>query len=60
MVQIYFTGVTLYMFRTVSFPLAISQQYLFDIHLLQYVQPLGPDDGRKDLPKHVECHSKIK
>jgi len=20
----------------------------------------GPDNGRKDRPKHVECHSKIK
>jgi len=25
-----------------------------------YVQSLTPDDGRKDRPKHVECHSKIK
>ena len=28
------------------FPLASSQQYLFDICLLQYVQSLTPDDGR--------------
>ena len=35
-------------------------QYLFDIYLLLYVQSGNPDDGRKDRPKHVECHSKIK
>ena len=34
-----------------------SKQYLFDICLLQYVQSLTPDDGRKDRPKHVECYS---
>jgi len=28
--------------------------------LLPYVHYLTPDDGRKDRPKHVECHSKIK
>jgi len=28
--------------------------------LLLYVQSLTADDGRKDRPKHVECHSKIK
>jgi len=28
--------------------------------LLLYVQSLTPDDGRKDRPKHVDCHSKIK
>jgi len=28
--------------------------------LLLYVQSRTPDDGRKDRPKHVECHSKIK
>jgi len=37
--------------------LASRQQYLFDICLLQYVQSLTPDDGRKDRPKHVECYS---
>jgi hypothetical protein len=26
---------------------------------LLYVQSCTPDDGRKDRPKHVECHSKI-
>jgi len=40
--------------------LASSQQYLFDKRLLQYVQSCNPDDGRKDRPKHVEYHSKIK
>jgi len=39
---------------------ASSQQYLVDICLLLYVQSSTPDDGRKDRPKHVECHSKIK
>jgi len=36
------------------------QQYLFDICLLLYVQSWTSDDGRKDRPKHVECHPKIK
>jgi len=40
--------------------LASRQQYLFDICLLLYVQYWTPDYGRKDRPKHVECHSKIK
>jgi len=39
---------------------ASRQQYLFDRYLLLYVQSSIPDDGRKDYPKHVECHSKIK
>jgi len=30
---------------------------MFDIYLLQFVQSLTPDDGRKDRPKHVECYS---
>jgi len=37
--------------------LASRQQYLFDICLLQYVQSLTPNDGRKDRPKHVEGYS---
>jgi len=40
--------------------LASRQQYLFDKCLLLYVQSQNPDDGRKDHPRHVECHSKIK
>jgi len=40
--------------------LASRQQYLSDICLLLYVQSSTPDDGRKDRPKHVQCHSKIK
>ena len=36
------------------------RQYLFDICLLLYLQSRTPDNGRKDCPKHVECHSKIK
>jgi len=70
MPQIYFIGVTHYMFRKSFRPssgvkdctycnmhskLASRQQYLFDICLLQYVQSLTPDDRRKDCPKHVEC-----
>jgi len=34
---------------SISYPLASRQQYLF-----------VADDERKDRPKHVECHSKIK
>jgi len=33
-------------------------QYLFNKYLMLYVQSWTPDDGRKDRPKHVECHSK--
>jgi len=39
---------------------ACRQRYLFDIFLLLYIQSWTPDDRRKDRPKHVECHSKIK
>jgi len=39
--------------------LAGRQQYLFDICLLLYVQFSTPDDGWKDRPKHVQCHSKL-
>jgi len=45
---------------SISFPLASSQQNLFDIYLMLYVQSQTPDDGRKDRPKHVECYYKIK
>jgi len=41
---------------SISFPLASSQQYLFDIHLMLYVQSKTPDDGSQDSPKHVECY----
>jgi hypothetical protein len=40
--------------------LARRQKYLFDIHLLLYVQSWTPDDGRKDRPKHVERYPKNK
>ena len=33
---------------SVSFPLASSQQNLFDIYLMLYVQSQTPDDGQKD------------
>ena len=52
------------MFRTV-FPFhlvpASKRSAVSDTCLLQYVQCLTPDDGRKDRPKHVGCYSnKIK
>ena len=34
--------------HSISFPLASSQQNLFDIRLMLYVQSQTPDDGRKD------------
>jgi hypothetical protein len=40
---------------SISFPLASSQQNLFDIYLMPYVQSQTPDDGRKVRPNHVEC-----
>ena len=40
--------------------IASRQQYLFDIWMLLYVQSWSHDYGRKDRPKYVECHSKIK
>jgi hypothetical protein len=43
----------------VSFPLASRWQYMFDMCLLLYVKSWAPDDGRKDRPKHVQCHAKI-
>ena len=43
-----------------GYPLASRQQYLLDKCLLLYVQSWTPDHGRKDPPKHVECHSKNK
>jgi len=46
--------------HSTCFGRASSQQHLFDKCLLLYVQSWTPDDGRKDRPKHVECHSKIK
>ena len=63
--NLFYFGMTLYMFRSV-FPSIIRssrlyiQQYLFDKYLLLCVQSWAPDDGRKDRPKHVDCHSKIK
>jgi len=60
---IYFR-MTLYTFWTVFASIIRSsrlyvQQYLFDKCLLPYVQSQTPDDGQKDHPKHVECHSEI-
>jgi len=43
-----------------AYPLPSREQYLFDKCLLLCVQSGTPDDGRKERPKHVECHSKIK
>ena len=39
---------------------ASKQTAVSDVSLLQYVQSWTPDDERKDCPKHVECHFKIK
>jgi len=39
--------------RSISFLLASSQQNLFDIYLLLYVQSGTPDDGWKGRLKHV-------
>jgi len=45
---------------SISFPLASSQQNLFYIYLMAYVQSYTLDDGRKYRPKHVECYYKTK
>jgi len=45
---------------SISYPLASIQKYLFDKCLLLYLQSWTPDNGRKDRPKHVVCHYKIK
>jgi len=50
----------LYVTSSISYPLASRQQYLFDKCLLLYVLSCTADDGGKDRPQHVECHSKIK
>ena len=43
------------------YPLATRQQYLFDKCPVAVRTVLGtPDDGWKDRPRRVECHSKIK
>jgi len=39
---------------SISGPLASSQQNLFDIYLMLYVQSWTHDDKRKDRPKHAE------
>jgi len=43
-----------------GYPLASRQQNLYDIYLMLYVESSTPDDERKDRPKHVARHSKIK
>jgi len=45
---------------SILFPLASSQQNLFDVYLMLYVQSWTPDDGWKDRPRHVEWYYKIK
>jgi hypothetical protein len=40
--------------------LTSSQQNLYDIYLLLYIQYLTPDDGQKTCPKHAEIYSKNK
>jgi len=49
----------------VSDGLSVHHQEFKTVHTavsvwLLHVQSRTPDDGRKDRPKHVECHSKIK
>jgi hypothetical protein len=44
----------------IPYPLSIRQQYLFDKCLLLYLHSWTPDGERKDRPKYVKCHSKIK
>ena len=69
--NLFYFGMTLYMFQTVSpsiirvqdctdTAICLLAKYLFDKCLLLYVQSWTPDDGRKYRPKHVECHSKGK
>jgi hypothetical protein len=50
--NLFYFGMTHYTFRTV-FPSIIRSSRL-------HVQSWTPDDGWKDCPKRVECHSKIK
>jgi len=70
--NLFYFRMTIYKFRTVipsiirSSRLYIQQQafvrqtaVFFDKCLLLYVQSWTPNDGRKDSPKHVECHSKL-
>ena len=57
---IYQTDTAVCLLADSSISLTSCQEYLFDICLLLYVQSLTPDDGRKDRPKHVQCHSEIK
>ena len=49
----------------VSDGLSVHHQEFKTVHtavkkILLYVQSLPADGGRKDGPKHVECHSKMK
>jgi hypothetical protein len=41
-------------------PLVRSQQNLYDMYLLLFVQCWTPDDGQRNCPKHVEFYSKNK
>ena len=45
----------------VSDGLSVHHQEFKTVHTMYSIlYILYPDDGRKDRPKHVECHSKIK
>ena len=57
-IKLFYFGMKLYMFLTV-FPSIIRSSRLY-IQQQAYVQSGTPDDGRKDRPKHIEYHSKIK
>jgi len=58
--NLFYFGTVLYMFRKVFPSIANREQYRVDRWLLLYVKSWTPGDGRKDRPKHVKCHSKIK
>jgi len=46
--------------KLMSYRLASSQLYLYDIYLLLCVQYWTLDDGQRNCPKHVESYSKNK
>jgi len=56
--HLFYFGMALYMFRTV-FPSIIRSSRLY-IQQQSFVKQILLSAGRKDRPKHVECHSKIK
>jgi len=45
---------------SILIPLTSSQQNLYVIYILLFIQYFTPDDGHKICPKHVEFYSKNK